>query len=241
MNEQDNQQTDLQMNPVSLTTKIFTDPQQAFENIKIYPNWIFPVLISIVVMILAAYATFEVQTDFQRDILIQSDKIPEAMKDQQLERFENLTSIDRYLWPALTATAMDIIIFLLTASGILVLGNFILGGKSSFLTVFSMVSWAGLIGVLELIVKSLIMISNQSIHAYTSLALMMDPSQFKEATFHLLNVVDIFTIWKLIVYIIGFGVIYQFPKVKAATGMIILFVLFTALKIGWVVISLSFI
>ncbi len=240
MSEHTNEQSVGKMDPVSTLVKVFTDPQEAFKNINLYPNWLFPVLLSIITMIIAANFTFDIQMDFQKNLLLQSEKIPEAIKDQQLEKYENLTSIDRYLWPAITSLALDAFFFLGAALGILFLGNFVLGGKSTFKTVFSMVSWAGLIGVFELIVKSFIMISKESIHAYTSLALLMDPSQFKEFTFHLLNVFDVFTIWKVIVYIIGFSVIYQFSKAKAATGIIVIFVIFSALKIGWVVLSLSF-
>ena len=100
---------------------------------------------------------------------------------------------------------------------------------------------AGLIGVLELIIKSIIMLAKDSVHAYTSLALFLDPGQFNEISFQLLNVVDVFTIWKLVVFILGFMVIYKFPRNKAIMGMVILFVLFTAIKIGWFQLMMSFV
>ena len=86
------------------------------------------------------------------------------------------------------AMVLDVIYFVLTTLAILVMGNFILGGSSNFMSLFSMVCWAGLIGVLELIVKTVIMLAKESIHAYTSLALFMDPAQFKSLSFQLLNV-----------------------------------------------------
>ena len=239
MSEQSNQ-SESKLNPVSTISGIYFEPEKTFLNIRQYPTWVLPLLISLIVTAFMAFSTHDIQMAFQKDLLMQSEKIPEAVKDQQLEAFENPGFMQGPVFAAIIGAVMDIIFFVLTTLGIFVMGNFILGGSSTFKDLFCMVSWAGLIGVLEMIVKAIIMLAKGSIHAYTSLALFMDPNQFKEFSFQLLNVFDIFTIWKLVVFTIGFMVFYKFPRNKAILGMVILFVVFTAIKLGWLTLTMSF-
>jgi hypothetical protein len=240
MNEQVNQ-SESKISTASAISGIYFEPEKTFRAIKAHPTWIVPFIISLIVSAFMAYSTYDIQREFQKDMLLKSEKIPDNIKDQQLEAFENPGFTQSPTFAAIMAVVMDVIYFIFTALAILVTGNFIMGGKSSFMSVFTMVCWAGLIGVLELIVKTIIMLVKGSIHAYTSLALFMDPSQFKSLSFQLLNVFDVFTIWKVVVFIIGFMVFYNFSRNKAITGIVILFIIFTAIKIGWIQLMMSFV
>jgi len=240
MSEQANQ-SESKLSTSSTINGIYFEPEKTFLNIREYPSWVVPFIISLVVTAFMAFSTLEIQMEFQKDIILQSEKIPENIKDQQLQQFENPGFMQGPIFASIMGVVMDVLYFVFTTLAILVMGNFILGGSSNFMSVFSMVSWAGLIGVLELIVKTVIMLVKDSVHAYTSLALFMDPGQFNEISFQLLNVIDIFTLWKLVVFMLGFMVIYKFPRNKAITGIVILFVLFTAIKIGWFQLMMSFV
>lgn len=234
-------QSESKLSTVSAISGIYFEPEKTFKNIMQYPSWIVPFIISVVVSALMAYTTLPIQMEFQKGLILKSEKIPENIKDKQLEGFENPGFMQGPVFAGIMGVVMDVIYFVLTTLALLVMGNFILGGSSNFMMIFSMTCWAGLIGVLELIVKTIIMLVKGSVHAYTSLALFMNPDQFNEISFQLLNVVDVFTIWKLIVFIIGFMVFYKFPRSKAVTGIVILFVIFTAIKIGWFQLMMSFV
>ncbi len=234
-------QNNSRMSNTDRTIKIFTDPQSAFEDIKNYPNWIFPVVLAIIVTVNAAYLTYDIQADFQKQIILNSERIPDSFKDRQLEALEETSGFQRYALPAAVAIGIEILIFVFTAVGVRFWGNFIFGGEQSFKMVFSMVSWAGLIGVIETIIRTSIMLAKNSIHAYTSLALLMDPADFSTLAFNLLNVFDIFTIWKVIVYSIGFSIFYNMSRNRALIGIITLFVVYTVFKLGWILLSFSFV
>jgi Yip1 domain len=240
MNDQINQ-SESNLSTASAISGIFFEPEKTFENIREHPSWLVPFIISIIMTAFMAYFTLPIQMEFQKDLILKSEKIPENIKDQQLQGFENPGFMQSPAFAGIMGVVMDVLYFVFTTLAILVMGNFIMGGSSNFMMVFSMVSWAGLIGVLEIIIKTIIMLTKGSVHAYTSLALFMDPSQFNTISFQLLNVFDVFTIWKLIVFIIGFTVFYKFPRSKAITGIVILFVIFTAIKIGWFQLMMSFV
>jgi len=240
MDDQVNQ-SESKISTGSAISGIYFEPEKTFKSIKEYPSWVVPFIISLIVTAFMAFSTHGIQMEFQKEMILKSEKLPDNIKDQQLENMENPGFTQSPAFAAVMGVVMDIIYFVMTTLAILVMGNFILGGKSNFMSVFTMVCWAGMIGVLELIVKTIIMLAKGSIHAYTSLAVFMDPAQFKSLSFQLLNVFDVFTIWKLVVFIIGFMVFYNLPRSKAITGIVILFVIFTAIKIGWIQIMMSFV
>ncbi len=220
------------MNFVTKSIGIFTNPKSVFENLRLYPDWLLPVLTAIIVGASFSYFTQDLMLEFQKEAIYESTLVPEEYKDEAIEKMEDKSDMQRNLESVGGSLVNIFIVYLIGAGAFLVFGNFFLGGQASFKQIFSMFSWAGLIGVLELLVKLPMALAKGSLHVYTSLAVFLDPADYKTALFQLLNAFDVFTIWKLIIWAAGMSAIYQFSKKKGYIASLTLYGIYLAVVIG---------
>lgn len=207
---------------------IYLSPVEFFNNLKDHPTWLVPYILTILVAIFFALSTKDIMLNFQKEAIYNSSRIPEEFKDKAVERMENKTETRRYI-ETIGGTTVSLTVILLVAAGAFwIMGNFILGGKASYKQMVSMYSWVGMISLLESLIKLPLVLAKNSIHVYTSLAIFMDPSKFKTPLFMLLNAFDIFTIWRIALWTIGFSIIYKFTRGKALTGVLVLYALYLA-------------
>ncbi len=213
-------------------TKIFTEPAAVFENLRVYPDWIIPVLLTLLVGFSTVYLTVDIQKKTQQEFILNSEQIPEEQKDEILEGLEDQSFVRTVVVPAAGLVFWVFASYAVAALAFMAFGNFIYGGKATFVQNFALYSWAGLIGVLEGLIKLPLFLSKGSFSVYTSLAILLDPGESKTLMFKIFNAVDIFSIWKIIVWSIGFSVIYKFSKGKSYTAIIILFLIYTVISIS---------
>jgi len=232
VSEQVNENPTEEMNQITLLTKVFTDPQAAFEDIKNRPNWILPIILMLVFGFIFMYSTRDIQLDMQREYILESERIPEASKDAALDSIDNPTMFTETIMPIIGVVVSTFLIPLLIAGVFLLFGNFVYGGTSTFGVNFAAVAWAGMIGVVETIVKLPLMLNKATLEIYTSLALLMDLSESKTFMFQLLNIVDVFAIWKIFVYSTAFMVIYKISAGKSYTTIIVLYLIMALIGIG---------
>lgn len=233
MNDQFNSQNIQQTHFGNRIIQLFTDPQKAFENIKRSPNWIIPILILILSSYVFSLLTQEIQFKSQRDFILDSSFIPEEQKDEQIEQLENPSFYMKNIAPVISSLLSGLFIPTVIAAVFLLFGNLVFGGSASFLLNFCVASWAGLIGVLEGFIKLPLILNKGTLEVYTSLALVLDSAQSKTFLFQFLNIFDVFTVWKVIVYSTAFMVVYNFSKTRSYATMITLTLLMSFIGIGF--------
>ena len=119
-----------------------------------------------------------------KDKIASNEKLTEEVKDQALARLEaQQNSPFKHVQTVGGVLVFVFVSILFVAAVFLLTGNFILGGESNYKTMLAVYSWGSMVGVLESIVKIPMMLANNSIHAYTSLAVLFDPSQAGTAIF----------------------------------------------------------
>ena len=212
---------------------IFSNPTPVYENLRIYPDWLIPVLITMVMSIIFVFSTSDLTVQIQKEAIYNNSMIPEEYKDKAIENIENKTEMERNLEATAGSVINILIVYLVAAGAFFVFGNFLLGGDAKFKQIFAMYSWTGLIGALELLVKLPMALAKGSLHVYTSLAVLLDPGQEKTILFGLLNAIDIFTIWKIILWASGMSIIYRFSKGKGYTAAISLYLIVLVVSIGF--------
>ena len=100
-----------------------------------------------------------------------------------------------------------------------------------FKNVLSIYSYSSLIGVISYMVKLPLILSKNSLEVYTSPALFL-PGSAKETTlFKIAALLDVFTIWQIIVISIGMGVIYKVGFQKSLSVVGTMFVIYAAVSI----------
>ena len=211
---------------------IFTDPKKTLATLRNNPTWLLPLVLIMLMTVAFTIATKDLVIEYRKEIILNSDKIPEEQKDLALERLENMTPKAFYI-QSIGGGLVGLVLVYLFASGVFILvGNFILGGKATFKQIFSLYVWGNMVSLVELPVKGAMALAKGSAQVYTSLAVLMDPSQSKTVLFQLLNAVDIFNIWRIILWAMGFMVIYRFSAKKSYIAVISIYVFYVFLSIG---------
>ena len=162
--------------------------------------------------------------DFQVEINpdIGEDQIDQAM--QGMEMFKE--SPMRYFGAAMPLLIMPIM-FAISALLILIGGNFIFGGKASYGDIFKMVTYGSAISIVGWVAQLLVFFVTGNAPTIFSPAAFLPLEEFYTTTYILLNTLDIFTLWSLIVSGFGISVLYRFDMTKSMAipfGFYILYV-----------------
>ena len=212
---------------------IFTNPTEAFEKLALKPDWIIPTLLIIVFSIGAAFLVYDLQLDAQKQKFLNNENIPEERKDLILEQLDEAqNSPTRMVQPIAAIVIITFITFAGVAGILLIAGNFILGGKADYKSMLAIYAWGYLVAIPEMLVKIPLTLAKESVHVYTSLALMFDPADAETVIFKLANAVDIFSIWRIVLWSIGFGVVYKLSSEKSFSVVISLYVVYVLAYIG---------
>jgi hypothetical protein len=207
---------------------IFLQPQKVFEYLREKPEILVPVLLTIIIAIVSSFFVYDIAITETISNFEQRENIPDEQREIIIDSIEQRrTGAWRYVSIFLFPVLGTLIIFALVALVYWFVGNVILGGKTSFKHVFSTFAYSYLIlTIAGTIIKLPLMIKKETIKVLTSPAIFIPQGASDTALFRFLNSFDIFTVWMLIVFGIGFATIYRFSKQKAILGVFIPWLLF---------------
>ena len=219
-----------QMGVLGRIVGVFTSPRETFESVNQKPAWLVPFLIVVVVMIIMQFLAM--------DIGIKDRLAMMEARDMPAEQYEaaraQMEGPMKYIGIAIMPVAM-IVIWGIIAGILLFGGNTIMGGEAKFKNVFSVVAWSSLVGALGAVIKTLLILSKGTSQGVsTSLAVLLPTPEWGQSSVlhRLLSKFDLFTIWELILWIVGLAVVYRFTTKKLATLVLSLWAL-------WIVISVA--
>jgi hypothetical protein len=213
---------------------IFTSPSRVFKYLSQYPTWLAPTLLMLLVALVSGYFVRDLGMQAQKERIMRSEKITEEQKELFLDRMEEQAGSPMQIVMMVVGVIVYIFASYVIVAGLfLFTGNVILGGSASFKQMLSVYAWGSLVGIPEAIIKVPLSLAKNSIHVYTSLAILFDTSQANTTLFKIANAVDIFAIWRVALWAIGFGIMYKFSQGKSYGVVIGWYVI-------WVVVSIAF-
>ncbi len=221
-----------EMSAVERIIGIFFKPKKVFEYLRQKPKWILPFIIMCCVAVLSnvLVKNFAIQEQIER--VQMSDRLSDEQKDQVVKNLqESNTGAKAFIGIIMTPVFLLLVLIIVSAV-LLFCGNTIMGGQATFRQMLGMYAHVGLIGLPAAIVKIPIMLAQQSTHVQTSLAAVMPSEADKTLLYKLLAKLDVFTIWEVILLVIGIAVVYRFTNRKAATLVLVLWAV-------WIAISLT--
>ena len=216
--------------PVQTIMNVFLSPREAFEAVERKPNWVVPFVIILIVSLAATYfiapVAMQERMESQREQLIEDRGMTPEEADQAMAMG---AKIGRIAAPIMGLLGAGITI-IAVAAVLLFLGNIIMGGDGNFKRVFSMYSYSSMIGVLGTIITTPFIISKQTVHMSVGLGALLTPvtegAFMDKFVYQLLSKVELFTIWQLVVVSIGMAVVYKFTTKKAATGVVVVYIVY---------------
>ncbi len=215
---------------ISFTDKIagvFASPGELFEQIRLAPpaasNWVVPTLILIIltiasmVLVLNDPVLFDQMMAPQREALakaVQEGRITQQAADQQEQLVGSGSPV--ILISLLITIPLTVFAVLFLFSFIFwLIGKLVMKSTAPFMKVVEVYGLTFYIGALGILVTAALRYALGSFHASPSLALLVLPFDVTNKLHLALSVVNIFTIWGLVVTSIGLAKVFQrdLPKV----------------------------
>lgn len=210
---------------------VFTSPTETFKQIDEQPTWVLPFIIMVVIILASQFLLLDISLA-DRMAIIQARDIPaEQMQAAQASMEGPMKYIGFVFMPIGL-----IIMWVIMAAVFLFTGNVVMGGKTSFKKMLAVVSWSSLIGIVQVPLYSFLVYSKGTTHGVTtSLAALLPLHAIGEKPtllYQLLSKFDVFTIWQLILWILGVSVMYNFTVKKSSTMIISIWVIYIIFSIA---------
>jgi len=191
---------------------VFWEPSATFKSLKIKTQWfdiVLPILLVALGSIISIPYVTPIAIEQQKARIEKSERLSDEQKEMAFERMDkHAGSIIPYVSTPISIAVKCVFIALVMWFA----GNFLLGGESKFVHVFAVTAYACLIDIIAVAVKVPLMVSQQTMKVYTSLALFFEESS--SFLFRFMATLDIFALWKVILLSIGLGVIYDLKTSK---------------------------
>ncbi len=220
---------------------IFTTPSEVFVRIRervSWQDWVIPVLIAIVFagtagVIRAPYNETIAKSaiEAQRDKFVKPDMTADQQKqlnqrfDEQLQKQQKRFSAPTVYPFSYGSKFVSILLSVLILAGLYYFaGNTILGGQAKYGKVLAVVTLPQMVTALQAVYQMVMTAvigqvdipSNLSVlTGYSTLGL-FSLDRTHQALYTFLSHFDVFTIWRLILFVIGFRIIYKVSRGKAA-------------------------
>ncbi len=201
---------------------IFIDPVKVFKRIKTGLPWWQPFIVIAIAMSVISYF----QIPLNRQLMLLNERgVSAEQLEQQIEIADKFAMIGLIVAPLIVLLVYVIIAALCNVTANLV------SGKSSFKKMLCLVSFAGIIGIIEQSLKMLILhmkgieniASRDDLYAVSfSLTRFIESDGILRA---LLESLSIFGIWFLIIFTIGVSVVYETDRKTAVVPTIVIWVL----------------
>ena len=210
-----------EQNALERIINVFVNPLKLFQYLRRKPEFVLPLILAILIGVGTAHLVYDIAINDQIAKYEQNDRISADQRDLIIDRLEeSKTGAKRIIFSVVIPFFAVVILFFLISAVFMFIGNVLLGGRAKYTQVLSVYGYSYLImGILGTIVKVPLILKQQTVKIDTSLAVMFSPEGMSTALYNFIGSFDIFTVWFLIVFGIGFAVIYRFSKLKALTSV----------------------
>lgn len=211
---------------------VLSAPDETFRSIAERPDWVTPLLLTIIISIVSL-VLIAPHIDYESTAreAIEAQHVPAGQAEQAVRMGVAISKVITYLSPALI-----VLVFLLQAVIFLVAFR-LMGGEGTFRQAWAIALYASMPNLVRSVIGSIVLLVRGS---YTLLDLQnpiasnlgfLADMKTQPVLYALLSSIDAFSIWTLVLLIIGFSYMSKFSKQKSAVIVLVLWVAFTMLKL----------
>ena len=206
--------------------KLFTDPVEVMNDISLKPKILVPILLILIIFTLMN----GLKIDFLKELMLEQFKV-------QMEGNPNVSQLSEsiimnYVYFALIMASIGPLLAIfskgLISHGIVQLFE----GKGKIKTSISVVAFSYFIVVFGEVVRTIITLLTKNYMVMTSPAAIMSNEKMGTPLYILLSNLDVFTIWYLIVSMIGISIVHKISKGKAAVAVFAPWILLTVFNVA---------
>ena len=209
-------------NPLQRIAGVFVSPPETLRRIAGRPDWIVP-LILIVVLSVASTLLVAPRLDFATGMRAQFEKqgLSEEQQERAIEMAEKIGSFS----PIIAGFSAPLMLLLI--AGVFMLAFRVFGGEGSFAQYFSLTTYAWMPQLVKSIILTGVMVFKLKVRVEELPTLVKSNPAFlagdpidNPIPFAFLSSLDIFTIWTLVLMVIGYGFASRMKRGRAA-GLVI--------------------
>lgn len=215
---------------------VFFAPVPTFRDIARQPDFLVPLLVVLIVSIIAA-VIIAPRVDFASSMREQMAQANKNMSDEDIDRVVRFSSAFAramvYVSPLL-----NLIIFAVIA-GVLLLAFRLFGGEGTFKQAYSVTAYAWMPLVISSIIGIVVLLTRGEVNADELNNLVRSNPGFlvdmkaNPMAYALLSSLDLFTIWTIVLFIIGFSSVSKLSRGKSAAIVVTLWVVMVVFKVGF--------
>jgi len=203
---------------------VLFSPDATFASIARRPDWVVPLAL-IVILSLANGILISSRIDFgapAREAMAQNKNMTQEQMDRAEKMSVGMGKVAKFIGPVIA------IIVLLIVAGALLLTVRLMGGEGDFKQAFSVTCYAWIPNIIQAIVLTIIVLAKGStaINPQTIPTIVRSNPAFlvdmktQPMAFALLSSLDLFTIWVIVLLVIGFAYVGRISKAKAAVAVV---------------------
>jgi hypothetical protein len=213
---------------------VLFSPDSTFASIAKRPDWVLP-LVLLMISALVTGVVIAQHVDFgsaAREAMEQNKNASPEQIDKAVRISSSIGKVFTYLSPVV------VIIVLLVIAGVCLLAFRLFGGEGDFKQAFSVTCYASIPSIIKSILMMTIILLRGSIVPAQGLATLVRSNlgfltdyKTNPMAFALLSALDIFSVWYLILMIIGFAYVARVSKAKSAVIIISLWIVALLFKL----------
>lgn len=211
-------------------------PAETFKDIARKPDFLVPLIVLVVVGFVVT-AILVPRMDFEAAFRAQMEQSGNQMTEADMERgLKMMTAIGKVM--AWTGPIWGVLIWVIIA-GVLLLAFRLFGGEGTFGQAFSTTLYSWFPQVISSIVLAVVALARGQIDPTTMATVVKSSPAFlvdmkeQPVLFAFLSSLDIFTIWTVILLIIGFATLSRVSRAKAAVIVLSLWAVQIVIKLGF--------
>lgn len=212
---------------------VFVAPGELFDHLSRRPDWLLPMLLGLVIMVLLMYLLFpRVILPMQQEAMMERLGSQPNVSAEDIEAAQQRMGGPAALISTLVGTAIMHPLALVLQGLIFYWVFLLLGGELTYRAALSVTAYPSLIAVVGSLVSAPLRILKESIYAGVNLAVVL-PTEMEGSFLHSVLVqVDLFTIWRFLVVAAGMAVIAKVSQAKARLTVGILWAAWIVLSAG---------
>lgn len=187
-----------------------------------HKDWLIPLIVVAIVGMISAYLIMPIAQTEGMEAMREQLREDEAFSDEQQAQVLKMGSIIG-IFGAAIGTAATLFV---QAAIFLALANFILGGDGTYKKTLAVVSYGSLVGIPAAVVTVPLMLIKGSVKVQVGLSLLLPGSMEGGFLFHLLSMLNLFSIWQFSLIAIGLGAVADIRTRRAACGVFGLWIVY---------------
>jgi hypothetical protein len=220
---------------------VFVSPNCCFTSLRDektnWADYVIPLVLLIAMVLVFLAATEDITRQTQVDTIMKMDQLSEEQKEAALQRLDSpLVTTLKYVTSVISVAVSA----LFTALIFMIVGNFIGGGEQKFGIMLLSALYIQLISIPESILKLIIMLQKETVHVYIGLASLIGSPNFDSFGFQFLGQLEFFKIWRIVVWVVAFRVLYQFNKQKSTLLVVITMLIGMLIAALWTSMSMGY-